>query len=63
MRFALCLLADYSAEFGSRVDAQLAVDASQVGFDGFRADEHRGADVAVGQAAGSQFCDALFRRE
>ena len=53
---------DYPAEFGTRVDAELAVDASQVGFDGFRADEHRGGDVAVGHAGGRQFCDALFGR-
>src|SRR5690242_9107308 len=43
-----------------RADVEFAVDAAEVDFDGFGADEQRGGDVAVGQAGHGEFGDALF---
>jgi hypothetical protein len=44
----LLAVADDAAEFGARLDAELAVDTGQIGFDSLRADEQCGRDVAIG---------------
>src|SRR6266511_205949 len=47
-------------ELGARTDAELAVDARQVGLDGLGANEGGARDLAVGQAGGREFRDAQF---
>lgn len=55
-------LLDEAAELGSRLDAELAVDAGQVGFDRLRADEQCGGDVTSRHPRGRQLSDPPFRR-
>ena len=51
-----------SGELGARSDAELAVGACEVCFDGALADEQAGRDFPVGLAVRGQFGDTLFGR-
>src|SRR5262245_27514361 len=51
-------LAQCDAELRSPTDAELCVDASEVGLDGLLAQEERRGDLAVGPSRGRQLRDA-----